>query len=54
MCTKTWYAVWIAGTLSTFFENKTGWLSQKLFNLTLQKVIQSMKMVPSGIKTFKE
>ena len=29
-------------------------LSPVLFNLTLQKVIQSMKMVPSGIKIGKE
>jgi len=29
-------------------------LSPAVFNLTLQKVIQSIKMVPSGIKTDKE
>jgi hypothetical protein len=42
------------GTLSSFFENKTGLkqgdpLSPILFNLALQKVIQSIKMVPNGI-----
>ena len=42
-----------------FFENKTGLkngdpLSPILFNLALQKVIQSIKMVPSGIKIGKE
>jgi len=41
------------------FENKTGLkqgdpLSPILFNLALQKVIQSTKMVPSGIKIGKE
>jgi hypothetical protein len=41
------------------FENKTGLklgdpLSPILFNLALQKVIQSIKMVPSGIKIGKE
>jgi hypothetical protein len=45
--------------LSSFFENKTGLkqgdhLSPILFNLALQKVIQSTKMVPSGIKIGKE
>jgi len=49
----------IEGTLSSFFENKTGLkqgdpLSPILFNLALQKVIQSMKMVPSDIKIGKE
>jgi len=49
----------IEGTLSSFFENKTGLkqddtLSPMLFNLALQKVIQSIKMVPSGIKIGKE
>ena len=49
----------IEGTLSSFFENKTGLkqddtLSPVLFNLALQKVIQSIKMVPSGIKIGKE
>ena len=52
---KTRSAVRIEGTLSSFFENKTGLkqgdpLSPILFNLALQKVIQSIKMVPSGIK----
>jgi hypothetical protein len=49
----------IEGTLSYFFENKTGlkqgdFLSTILFNLTLQKEIQSIKMVPSGMKIGKE
>jgi len=49
----------IEGTLSSFFENKTGLkqgdpLLPILFNLALQKVIQSIKMVPSGIKIGKE
>ena len=52
-------AVRIEGTLSSFFENKTDLkqgdpLSPILFNLALQKVIQSTKMVPSGIKIGKE
>ena len=52
---KTRSAVRIEGTLSLFFENKTGLkqcnpLLPILFNLALQKVIQSIKMVPSGIK----
>jgi hypothetical protein len=71
---ETRSAVRIEGTLSSFFENKTGLkqgdpLSPILFNLTLQKVIQSIKMmmmmmiiiiiiiiimVPSGIKIGKE
>jgi len=47
------------GTLASFFENKTGLKqgdspSQILFNLALQKVIQVIKMVPSGIKIGKE
>ena len=42
-----------------FFKNKTGLkhghpLSPILFNLALQKVIQSTKIVPSGIKIGKE
>ena len=49
----------IEGTLSSFFENETGLkpgdtLSTILLNLALQKVIQSIKMVPSGIKSGKE
>jgi len=45
--------------LSSFFENKTGFkqgdpLSPILFNLALEKVIQSIKMVPSGTKIGKE
>jgi len=56
---KTRSVVRIEGTLSSFFENKTGLkqgnpLSPILFNLALQKVIQSIKMVPSGIKIGKE
>jgi len=52
-------AVRIEGTLSSFFENKSGLrqgdsLSPVLFNLVLQKVIQSIKNVPSGIKIGKE
>ena len=44
---------------SIFFGNKTGLkqadsLSPILFNLALQKSIQSIKMVPSGIKIDKE
>jgi len=44
---------------SSFFENKTDLkesdpLSPILFNLALQKVIQSIKMVPSGIKIGRE
>ena len=51
---ETRSTVRIEGTLSYFFENKTGLkqgdtLSPILFNLALQKVIQSIKMVPSGI-----
>ena len=56
---KTRSAVRIEGTLPSFFENKTGLkqgdpLSPILFNLALQKVIQSKKIVPSGIKIGKE
>ena len=52
-------AVRIEGTLSSFFKNKTGLqqgdsLSPILFDLSLQKVIQSTKMFPSGIKICKE
>ena len=54
MCKKTTQsAVRIEGTLSSFFENKTGLkqgdtLSPILFILTLQKVIQNIKMVLVG------
>jgi len=56
---KTRSAVRIQGTLLSFFENKTGLkqgdpLSPMLFNLALQKVIQSIKMVPCGITFGKE
>ena len=49
---KTKSVVRIEGTLLSFFENITGLkqgdlLSPILFNLALQKVIQSIKMVPS-------
>ena len=52
-------AVRIEGTLSSFFENKTGQKhgdpsSPILFNLSLQKVIQNIKMVPSSIKIGEE
>jgi len=56
---KTRSAVRIELTLSSFFENKTGLkqvdpLSPVLFNLALKKVIQSIKMVSSGVKIGKE
>ena len=56
---KTRSAVRIEGTLSSFFKNKTGLkqgdpLPPILFNLALQKVIQSTKMVSIGIKIGKE
>jgi len=59
MCTKTRSVVRIEVTLSSFFENKTRLkqgnpLSPILFNLALQKVIQSIKIVLSGIKMGKE
>ena len=59
MCTKARKVVRIDGTLSSFFENKTGLkqgdpISPILFNLALQKVIQRIKMDPSGIKIGKE
>ena len=48
MCKRDKSVVRIEGTLSSFFENKTGLkqgdpLSPILFNLALQKVIQSKK-----------
>jgi len=56
---KTRSAGIIEGTMSSYFENKTGLqqgdsLSSILFNWALQKVIQSITMVPSGINTGKE
>jgi len=56
---ETRSVVKIEGTLSSFFENKTGLkqgdpLSPILFKLALQKVIQSIKMVPSSIKISNE
>jgi hypothetical protein len=56
---ETRSAVRTEGTLSSFFENIRGLkqgdcLSPILFNLALQKVIQSIKMVRSGIKIGKE
>ena len=56
---KTRSAVRIEGTLSSLFVNNTGlkqgdFLSPILLNLALQKVIQSVKMVLSGIKIGKE
>ena len=56
---KTRSAVRIEGTLTSFFENSTGLkhgdsLPPILFNLALQKVIQSIKMFPSGIKIGQE
>ena len=56
---KTRSAVRIEGTLSSFFENKTGLkqgdsLSPILFNLALQKVMQSIQIIPSGIKIGEE
>jgi len=56
---KTRSALRIEGTLSSFFENKTGLkqgdpLSPILFSLALQKVIQSINMVRSSIRIGKE
>jgi hypothetical protein len=55
---KTGSAVRIEGTLSSFFENKAGLkgdsLSPILFNLSIQKVIQSIQTVSSGIKIGEE
>jgi len=49
----------LEGTLSSFLENKTvlkqgDTLSPILFNLVLQEVIQSIKMVPNGTKIGKK
>jgi len=56
---KTVSAVRIEGTLSSFFKNKTGLkqgdsLSPVLFNLALQKVIQSIKMVLRSLRTLQK
>ena len=56
---KTGSVVRVERALSSFFENNTGLkqgdsLSPILFNLVLQKVIHSIKMVPSGLKIGKE
>jgi hypothetical protein len=52
---KTRSVIRIEGTLSSFFKNRTGLkhgdpLSPIIFTLALQKVIQSIKIVPSGIR----
>ena len=52
---KTRSTVRTKGTLSSFFGNNTGLkqggpLSPLLFNLALQKVIHSIKVVPSSKK----
>jgi len=56
---ETRSVVRIEGTWAYFFENKTGLkkgdpFSPILFNLALQKVIQSIKMIPGGINIGKE
>ena len=56
---ETRSAVRIDGALSSFFENKIDLkqhdnLSPILFNLALQKVIESIKIAPSGVKIGKE
>jgi len=56
---KTRSAVRIEGILSPLFGNKTGLkqgdtLTPILFHMALQKVIQSIKMFPSGIKIGEE
>ena len=56
---KTRSVVRINRTLSPLFKNKTvlnqgDTLSPILLNLVLQKVIQNIKIVPSGIKIGKE
>ena len=49
----------LEGALSSFLENKTGLkqgdaLPPILFNLVLQEVIQSIKIVPNGVKIGKK
>jgi hypothetical protein len=56
---KTRTVIKIGTATSSFFKNKTGLKqgdtpSQTLFNLALQKVIQSTHIVPSGIMIGKE
>ena len=59
MCTKDKKCGQNRKNMSSFFENKTDLkqgdpLSPILFNLALQKVIQGIKMIPSGMKIGKE
>jgi len=59
MCTKEEKCCENRRNTVILFENKTGLkqgdsLSPILFNLALQKVIQSIKMVPSVIKIGKQ
>jgi hypothetical protein len=56
---KSSSAIKIEGTMSYFFKNKTGLKQGEpplpiLFNLALQKVIQSIQIVPSSTKIDKE